>query len=129
MYDCDTTNMRDIGLFGRINDLFLDFQYADTADSSAHSSDMDLTAGPFAGEFDYNDGTGPAGTVPATVSAVRNGPVIRSNHPSAVDSERWVMTPYEVSITAQGREGGEASATCQVYDVDATRHVKTKKLG
>jgi hypothetical protein len=129
VYDCDTNNMRDISLFGRINELFLDFQYADTADSSAHSLAMDLTAGAFAGEFGYNDGTGPAGTVPATVSAVRNGPVIRSTDRSSAGSERWVMTPYEVSITAQGREGGDASATCQVYDVDATRHDKTKKLG
>jgi hypothetical protein len=129
LYDCNTKNMRDIGLFGRINELFLDFQYADTADSSAHSLEMDLTAGPFAGEFGYNDGTGPAGTVPATVSAVRNGPVVRSTDRSPMGSERWAMTPYEVSITAQGREGGDASATCQVYDVDATRHVKTKKLG
>lgn len=126
--DCATQNMRDIGVFGTIDALFLDFGYADTADSSAHSSEMDLTAGPFAGEFTYNDGTGPAGTVPATVSAVRNGPVIRNTDRSTVHSERWEMTPYEVLITAQGREGADASATCQVYDVDRTLHVKTNKL-
>lgn len=128
-YDCETKNMSDIALFGRIDELFLDFGYADTADSSAHSLEMDLIAGPFAGEFSYNDGAGPAGTVPATVSAVRNGPLIRSTDRSAAHSERWVMTPYEVRITAEGREGEDASATCQVYDVDATRHDKTNKFG
>jgi hypothetical protein len=127
--DCATQNMTDLGLFGTMDAMFLSFGYADTADSSASSGDMDLTAGPFTGTFNYNDGAGPAGTVSATVSAVRNGPVIRSFvDRSSVSSDRWVMTPYELSIAAEGREGAGASATCQLYDVDATLHIKTGKL-
>jgi len=126
---CDTQNMEGIGLFGTMDALFLDFQYADTADSSAFTGEMDLTAGPFVGEIGYNDGSGPAGTVTATISAVQNGPVIRRVvERSSVFSERWVMTPYLLSISAEGREGADASATCRVYDVDATRHLKTGKL-
>lgn len=127
--DCVTENMEGLGLFGTMDALFLSFQYSDTADSSASSGEMDLTAGPFTGEINYNDGVGPAGTVSATVSAVRNGRVIRSFvDRSDVFSERWVMTPYLLSIAAEGREGGDASATCQVYDIDATQHLKTGKL-
>ena len=47
---------------------------------------------------------------------------------SDVFSERWVMTPYLLTIAAEGREGADASATCQVFDIDATRHLKTGKL-
>ena len=75
--DCDTQNMEGLALFGTMDALSL-FEYADTADSSAISGDLDLTAGPFSGEINYNDGVGPAGTVSATVSAVRNGRVIRN---------------------------------------------------
>jgi hypothetical protein len=127
--DCDTQNMEGLGLFGTMDALFLSFEYADTADSSASSGEMDLTAGPFSGEISYNDGVGPAGTVSATVSAVRNGRVIRNFvERSDVFSERWVMTPYLLTIAAEGREGADASATCQVFDIDATQHLKTGKL-
>ena len=127
--DCETDNMESFGLFGTMDALSLSFQYADTADASASSGDMDLTGGPFSGEISYNDGVGPAGTVSATVSAVRNGRVIRSFvDRTDVFAERWVMTPYLVSIAVEGREGGDASATCQVYDIDATQHLKTGKL-
>ena len=127
--DCDTQNMEGLALFGTMDALTLSFEYADTADSSAISGDLDLTAGPFSGEINYNDGVGPAGTVSATVSAVRNGRVIRNFvERSDVFSERWVMTPYLLTIAAEGREGGDASATCQVFDIDATRHLKTGKL-
>ena len=127
--DCDTQNMEGLDLFGTIDALNLSFEYADTADSSANSGDLDLTAGPFSGEINYNDGVGPAGTVSATVSAVRNGRVIRNFvERSDVFSERWVMTPYLLTIAAEGREGGDASATCQVFDIDATRHLKTGRL-
>jgi hypothetical protein len=126
--DCATQNMNDLGLFGTMDALSLSFGYADTADSSASSGDLDLTAGPWSGEFAFNDGTGPAGTVAATVSAVQDGDVIRSLDRSSVVSERWVVTPYQVTIIADGPVSG-ASATCQVYDVDATLHIKTGKLG
>lgn len=127
--DCDTQNMEGLALFGTMDALSLSFEYADTADSSAISGDLDLTAGPFSGEINYNDGVGPAGTVSATVSAVRNGRVIRNFvERSDVFSERWVMTPYLLTIAVEGREGADASATCQVYDIDATRHLKTGKL-
>lgn len=127
--DCTTSNMTDLGLFGGIDALSLSFGYADTADSSASSGDLDLTAGPFTGELNYNDGVGPAGTVSATVSAVRIGPVVRGLvDRSEVSSERWVMTPYELTIAAEGREGAGASATCQLYNIDSTLHVKTGKI-
>jgi hypothetical protein len=38
------------------------------------------------------------------------------------------MTPYLVSIAVEGREGADASATCRLYDIDATLHLKTGKL-
>jgi hypothetical protein len=126
---CTTQNMVALGLFGSMDALSLSFGYADTADSSAASGDLDLTAGTFTGEFNYHDGVGPAGTVPATVSAVRSGRVIRRVvDRSEFASERWVMTPYLVSIAAEGREGADASATCRLYDIDATLHLKTGKL-
>jgi hypothetical protein len=126
--DCATQNMSDLGLFGTIDALSLSFGYADTADSSASSGDLDLTAGPWSGEFTFNDGSGPAGAVQATVSAVRNGDVIRSLDRSDVVAERWVVTPYLVTVNASGPVSA-ASATCQVYAVDATLHVKSGKLG
>jgi hypothetical protein len=67
--------------------------------------------------------------VSATVSAVQNGRVIRRVvDRSEFVSERWVMTPYVLSIAVEGREGADASATCRLYDIDATLHVRTGKL-
>jgi hypothetical protein len=128
--DCATRNMTGLDLFGSVDALSVSFGYADTRDSSASSGELDLTRGAFEGTFAYNDGTGPAGTVAASVSAVQDGRVVRRLvDRSSVSSERWVLTPYRLSIAAEGREGAQASATCQVYDVDATLHVKTGKLG
>jgi hypothetical protein len=128
--DCHFTNMRDFSLFGTADAAYASFWYDDTVDSSAATPELDLTAGPWTGELLYNDGTGPAGTVTGSVSAVRNGkPFSRVMESTEVVRERWKLTPYLFRISAEGRTGADASATCQVYDVSLTMHVKTGKLG
>src|SRR4051794_14179711 len=86
---------------------------------------MDLTAGNCGGEFSHDDGVHPSGTATAMVSAMQNRPAIRRViDRSRVSSERWIMTPCEISICTEGREVGNASASCQVWDIDATLHVR-----
>ena len=47
---------------------------------------------------------------------------------SSVVRESWKLTPYLFTISAEGRTGAAAAASCQVYDVDVRMHVKTGKL-
>ena len=107
--------------------MYVQFAFADTEDWSASSPVMDLTAGPYAGAFRLNDGNGPAGEVAGTASLVQNGPVKRLVNKDGAVSDRWVMTPYLLKVTAEG-PNASASVTCAFYQVEATMHVKTNKL-
>jgi hypothetical protein len=127
--DCKLDNAVDFALFGTPEAMWVEFGYADSPDWSASSDDMNLAAGPFAGTFTLNDGSGPAGEVAAKASLVRNGEVIRrsiDNGTTAV-AERWVMTPYLLEVTADG-PNGQVKASCTFYTVEATLHVKTNQL-
>lgn len=127
--DCTSVNMVDFALFGTVDEMWVEFGYEDTPDWSASSETMNLAEGPFTGTFTTNDGNGPAGEVAATASLVRNGDVVRrsiDNGTTAV-SERWVMTPYLLEVTADG-PNGSVTASCTFYTVEATLHVKTNKL-
>ena len=127
--DCKLDNAVDFALFGTPEAMWVEFGYADAPDWSASSDDMNLAAGPFAGTFTLNDGSGPAGEVAAKASLVRNGDVIRrsiDNGTTAV-SERWVMTPYRLEVAADG-PNGPVKASCTFYTVEATLHVKTNQL-
>jgi hypothetical protein len=127
--DCKTDNAVDFALYGSPEEMWVTFGYADSGDWSASSEAMNLAAGPFAGTFNLNDGEGPAGVVPAKASLVQNGSVIRrsiDNGTTAV-SERWVMTPYLLTVSADG-PNAPVTASCTFYVVDATLHVKTNKL-
>ena len=127
--ECTTVNMTDFSLFGTVDEMWVTFGYEGTDDWSAFSDAMNLAEGPFVGTFTTNDGSGPAGEVAATASLVRNGDVIRrsiDNGTTAV-SERWVMTPYLLEVTADG-PNGPVSASCTFYTVEATLHVKTTQL-
>ena len=127
--ECATVGMTDFSLFGTVDEMWVTFGYEGTDDWSASSDPMNLAEGPFVGTFTTNDGTGPAGEVAATASLVRYGDVIRrsiDNGTTAV-SERWVMTPYLLEVTADG-PNGSVSASCTFYTVEATLHVKTNQL-
>jgi len=127
--ECATVGMTDFSLFGTVDEMWVAFGYEGTDDWSAFSDAMNLAEGPFSGTFTTNDGSGPAGEVAATASLVRNGDVIRrsiDNGTTAV-SERWVMTPYLLEVTAHG-PNGPVSASCTFYTVEATLHVKTNQL-
>jgi hypothetical protein len=125
--DCVGDNANDIFIAGPVDSIYVQFWYADTVDWSVSSPVMDLTAGPFTGAFRLNDGTGPAGEVAGTASLVQNGDVKRLVNKDGVVSERWVMTPYLLTATAQG-PNAPASVTCAFYQVEATLHVKMGKL-
>lgn len=127
--ECKTDNAVDFALYGAPEEMWVTFGYADSGDWSASSEAMDLAAGPFAGTFNLYDGEGPAGEVAAKALLVQNGNVIRrsiDNGTTAV-SERWVMTPYLLTVTADG-PNAPVTASCTFFVVDATLHVKTNKL-
>lgn len=127
--DCKTDNAVGFSLFGSPEEMWVTFEYADSSDWSASSEAMNLAAGPFAGTFNLNDGEGPAGQVAAKASLVQNGNVIRrsiDNGTIAV-SERWVMTPYLLQVSADG-PNAPVTASCTFYVVDATLHIKLNKL-
>jgi hypothetical protein len=125
--DCVTDNTRDFYVYGAVDELYVEFGYADSDDWSASSPGLNLVAGPFAGTFRLNDGNGPAGDVTATASLVPNGAVKRLVTKDGVFSERWVMTPYLLKVTADG-PNAPITATCTVYQVEATQHLKIGKL-
>ncbi len=126
-YDCVGDNANDIFLEGPVDSIYVQFAYADSPDWSATSPVMDLTAGPFSGAFKLNDGNGPAGEIAGTASLTRNGDVKRLVTKDGVFSERWVMTPYLLEVTADG-PNAPVSVTCAFYQVEATQHVKVNKL-
>ncbi len=125
--DCVGENANDIFFEGPVDSMYVQFAYADTADWSVSTPVMDLTEGPFTGTFRMNDGTGPAGEVAGSASLVHNGGVKRLINKDGAVSEHWVMTPYLLTVTAQGPNAA-ASVTCAFYQVEATLHVKTNKL-
>ncbi len=126
-YDCVGDNATDIFLEGPVDSIYVQFAYADSPDWSATSPVMDLTAGPFSGAFKLNDGNGPAGEIAGTASLTQNGDVKRLVTKDGVFSERWVMTPYLLEVTADG-PNAPVSVTCAFYQVEATQHVKVNKL-
>jgi hypothetical protein len=126
-YDCVGDNATDVFLEGPVDSIYVQFAYADSPDWSATSPVMDLTAGPFSGAFKLNDGNGPAGEIAGTASLTRNGDVKRLVTKDGVFSERWVMTPYLLEVTADG-PNAPVSVTCAFYQVEATQHVKVNKL-
>ena len=125
--ECVTDNALDFSFYGAVDEMYVQFGYAETDDWSASSEGMNLAEGPFAGTFRLNDGTGPAGEIAATASVVRNGDFKRLVNKDGVVSERWVMTPYLLEVTADG-PNAPVSATCSFYQVEATQHVKVGKL-
>jgi len=125
--ECVADNAVDFSFYGATDEMYVQFGYADTDDWSASSAGMNLAAGPFNGTFTLNDGEGPAGDVAATAALVRNGEVKRLVNKDGAMSERWVMTPYQLTVTAQG-PNAPISATCTFYQVEATQHVKVGKL-
>ena len=125
--ECVADNALDFSFYGSTDELYVQFFYADTDDWSATSAGMNLVDGPFTGTFTVNDGEGPAGDVAATASLVRNGDVKRLVNKDGAFSERWVMTPYELTVTAQG-PNAPISATCTFYQVESTQHIKMGKL-
>jgi len=127
--ECATVGMTDFSLFGTVDEMWVAFGYEGTDDWSAFSQTMNLAEGPFVGTFTTVDSSGPVGEVAATASLARNGDVIRraiDNGTTAV-SERWVMTPYLLEVSADG-PNGPVSASCTFYTVEATLHVKTNQL-
>ncbi len=100
--ECVSENARDFYFYGSVDELNVEFGYADSGDWSATSPVMNLAEGPFTGTFQLNDGTGPAGDIAATASLVRNGDVKRLVTKDGVFSDRWVMTPYLLTVTADG---------------------------
>jgi hypothetical protein len=125
--ECATNNARDFYFYGSLDELNVEFGYADSDDWSATSPVMNLAEGPFTGTFQLNDGSGPAGDAAATASLVRNGDVKRLVTKDGVFSDRWVMTPYLLTVTADG-PGAPVSASCTFYQVESTQHVKTNQL-
>ena len=125
--ECVTENARDFSFYGSVDELFVDFGYADTDDWSAGSLGLNLIDAPFTGTFRLYDSNGPAGEVAATASLVRNGDVKRLVTKDGVFSDRWVMTPYLLTVTADG-PNAPVSATCDFYQVESTQHTKLNKL-
>lgn len=125
--ECVADNAVDFSFYGAIDEMYVQFGYGDTDDWSASSAGMNLADGPFNGTFTLNDGEGPAGDVAATAALVRNGEVKRLVNKDGVMSDRWVMTPYQLTVTAQG-PNAPISATCTFYQVESTQHIKMGKL-
>jgi len=112
--NCATENMSDLFFQGSIDAMAVNFDYADSADASAFSQELDLSGGSWTGEFTYTNGDGPVGQVDASVSAVPNGSIIHDwVEKSGVFAARWAMTPYLLTVTADGPVSGRrALARC-----------------
>ena len=125
--ECVTENARDFYFYGSVDELYVEFGYADSGDWSATSPGLNLLEAPYAGTFRLNDGTGPVGDVTATASLTQNGDVERLVTKDGVFSDRWVMTPYLLTVTADG-PNAPVAATCAFYQVESTQHTKLNKL-
>ena len=125
--ECVTENARDFYFYGSVDELYVEFGYADSGDWSATSPGLNLLEAPYAGTFRLNDGTGPVGDVTATASLTQNGDVERLVTKDGVFSDRWVMTPYLLTVTADG-PNAPVTATCAFYQVESTQHTKLNKL-
>jgi hypothetical protein len=125
--ECVTENARDFSFYGSVDELYVEFGYADSGDWSASSPGLNLIEAPYAGTFRLNDGTGPAGDVAATASLTQNGDVERLVTKDGVFSDRWVMTPYLLTVTADG-PNAPVAVTCTFYQVESTQHTKLNKL-